>query len=247
MTDVPLVLLHAFPVDARMWHGVREPLSAKTRVITPDQRGLGRTSLPDTGREPSLDDAARDVIALLDKLELDQVILGGCSMGGYLTMAVLRAAPERVAGIVLIDTKAGADADDARDNRLDMARRVEAEGVGWLPDATLPALVGDTTRDERPDVIETLRGLIAGQPPSGVAWAQRAMAARPDSAATLRAADVPALIVVGEEDTLTRVEEAHALVEALPQATLDIVPRAGHLSPMEDPAAVSEAILSWLR
>jgi pimeloyl-ACP methyl ester carboxylesterase len=99
MSNPALVLLHAFPVDARMWDGMRDGLAARTRVITPDQRGLGRSPLPESSREPDLDDAARDVLALLDKLELDRVVLGGCSMGGYLTMAVLRAAPQAEADI----------------------------------------------------------------------------------------------------------------------------------------------------
>lgn len=245
MTQMPLVLLHAFPVDSRMWDGVREPLAARTRLITPDQRGLGRSPLPESDREPSLEDAARDVVALLDKLELDQVVLGGCSMGGYLTMAVLRSAPSRVAGVVLIDTKASADADEARAGRLAMAERVESEGVGFVPDAMLPVLVGSTSRSARPDVVERVRSLVLDQPAAGVAWAQRAMAARPDSTETLRELDVPALVIVGEEDEVTKIEEAHAMVSALPFATLEVIPEAGHLSPVEAPALVAEAILSW--
>ncbi|MPY98575.1 MAG: alpha/beta fold hydrolase [Actinophytocola sp.] len=247
MADLPLVLLHAFPVDARMWDGVREPLAARTRLITPDQRGLGRSPLPDSDRVPTLDDAARDVIALLDRLELDKVVLGGCSMGGYVTMAVLRAAPERVGGIVLMDTKASADTEEASDNRLKMAERVERDGVGWVPDAMLNALLGETTRAERPDVAARVRELIESQSPAGVAWAQRAMAMRPDSTETLRRADVPALVVVGEEDSLTRVEEGRGMVDTLPKATLDVIPSAGHLAPVEQPAAVAEAVLGWLR
>lgn len=247
MTDsLPLVLLHAFPIDARMWDGVREPLAGRRRFITPDQRGLGRSPLPSTDRAPSLDDAAGDVIAMLDKLGLDKVVLGGCSMGGYVTMAVLRAAPERVGGLVLIDTKASADAEDARNNRLAFADRVESEGTGFIADAMLPALVGDTTRADRPEVVAKLRELIAAQPPSGIAWAQRAMAARPDSVDTLREADVPALVLVGEQDTLTRVDEANKMVEALPQATLETIPEAGHLSPLETPEKVAETISNWL-
>lgn len=247
MTDLPLVLLHAFPVDSHMWDGVRAPLTARTRVITPDQRGLGRSPLPTSWREPTLVDAARDVLAMLDRLELEQVVLGGCSMGGYVTMALLRIAPERVAGVVLIDTRVTADADDARAGRLAMADRVDAEGVGFLPDAMLPALLGSTTRAERPDVVARTRELILAQPPAGVAWAQRAMADRADSADVLRELDVPALVVVGEEDELTRLEDAHAMVDLLPHATLDVIPGVGHLSPLEDPAAVAEAVLSWLR
>ncbi|MFJ8914597.1 alpha/beta fold hydrolase [Amycolatopsis sp. NPDC102389] len=242
MKDLPLVLLHAFPVDARMWDAVRAPLSERVRLITPDQRGLGRSPLPETDREPDLDDAARDVIALLDRLELDKVVLGGCSMGGYLTMAVLRLAPERVGGLVFIDTKATADTPEAAQARHDVAARVEAEGTAWMPDAVTPGLLAEKAG---PAVAERLRELITTQPPSGIAWAARAMAARPDSLETLRSADVPALVVVGEEDGLTPLEAANTLVETLPDATLVVLPEAGHLTPLEDPAGVVEAILGW--
>ncbi|MFE5505873.1 alpha/beta fold hydrolase [Amycolatopsis japonica] len=242
MNDLPLVLLHAFPVDARMWDAVRAPLSERLRLITPDQRGLGRSPLPETDREPDLDDAARDVVALLDRLELDKVVLGGCSMGGYLTMAVLRLAPERVGGLVFIDTKATADTPEAAQARHDVAARVEAEGAGWMPEAVTPGLLAEKAR---PEVVERLRELITTQPPSGIAWAARAMAARPDSLETLRSADVPALVVVGEEDGLTPLEAANTLVETLPDARLVVLPEAGHLTPLEDPAGVVEAILGW--
>ncbi|MEU9692227.1 alpha/beta fold hydrolase [Amycolatopsis japonica] len=242
MNALPLVLLHAFPVDARMWDAVRAPLSERLRLITPDQRGLGRSPLPETDREPDLDDAARDVVALLDRLELDKVVLGGCSMGGYLTMAVLRLAPERVGGLVFIDTKATADTPEAAQARHDVAARVEAEGAGWMPEAVTPGLLAEKAR---PEVVERLRELITTQPPSGIAWAARAMAARPDSLETLRSADVPALVVVGEEDGLTPLEAANTLVETLPDATLVVLPEAGHLTPLEDPAGVVEAILGW--
>ncbi|SFH24734.1 Pimeloyl-ACP methyl ester carboxylesterase [Amycolatopsis regifaucium] len=228
-----------------MWDAVRAPLSERLRLITPDQRGLGRSPLPETDREPSLDDAARDVVALLDRLELDKVVLGGCSMGGYLTMAVLRAAPERVGGLVFIDTKATADTPEAAQARHDLAARVEAEGAGRLAETVTPGLLAEKTRADRPEVAERLRALIATQPPSGIAWAARAMAARPDSVETLRWADVPALVVVGEEDGLTPPDAANTLVETLPDATLVVLPEAGHLTPLEDPAGVVEAILGW--
>lgn len=244
----PLVLLHAFPVDARMWDGVRERLAGRTRLITPDQRGLGRTPLPDTDRAPTLDDAARDLLALLDRLELEQVVLGGCSMGGYVTMALLRAAPERVAGLVLIDTKAREDTSEARTSREAMADRVEREGVGdWLVDAVLPGVLGASTRATRPGTVLRTRDLVLAQPAAGVAWAQRAMAARPESFETLRAAEVPALVIVGQEDQLTPRAEAEAMAAALPKATLVEVPRAGHLTPLEAPGAVADAVLDWWR
>ncbi|GAA1203850.1 alpha/beta fold hydrolase [Prauserella alba] len=252
MADLPLVLLHAYPLDARMWNAVRGPLTARTRVITPDQRGMGRSPFPDSdsgrqpGGEPSLDDAARDVVALLDRLDLDRVVLGGCSMGGYLTMAVLRAAPERVGGLVLIDTKAEADTDEARANRLSVADRADAEGVtGWLADAMAPALLSEATREQQPEVEALVRELVDSQPPSGVAWAQRAMAARPDSTDTLRGADVPALVLVGERDGLTPPDAARGMADVLPAARLEAIPEAGHLTPLEAPEAVARAIIDW--
>ncbi|SDX66706.1 Pimeloyl-ACP methyl ester carboxylesterase [Amycolatopsis xylanica] len=229
-----------------MWNAVRAPLAAQIRVITPDQRGLGRSPLPETDREPSLDDAARDVIALLDKLELDQVVLGGCSMGGYLTQAVLRAAPDRVGGLVFIDTKATADAPEAAQARLDQANRAEADGIdGWLADFAMPLMFADATLAERPDLVASTRELIEAQPASGIAWAARAMAARPDSLALLRETDVPTLVLVGEHDKVTPVDQAKLIAEAAPNSTLQVLPDSAHLTPLEVPDLVSRAILEW--
>ncbi|WP_410587907.1 alpha/beta fold hydrolase [Amycolatopsis sp. lyj-23] len=246
MTELPLVLLHAFPLDSRMWNAVREPLASHLRVITADQRGLGRSPLPESPREPSLEDAARDVVALLDRLDLDRVVLGGCSMGGYLAMAVLRLAPERVGGLVLIDTKATPDTPEAARTRLDVAARVEAEGIeGWLAEGNLPTLLSASTREQRPELVETVREIIESQPPAGVAWTALALRTRPDSLDLLRHSEVPALVIVGEEDPITPVAAASEMAEALADATLVVLPDAGHLTPLEDPAGVVEAILSW--
>ncbi|MDQ7804977.1 alpha/beta hydrolase [Amycolatopsis sp. A133] len=246
MTELPLVLLHAFPLDSRMWDAVREPLASHLRVITPDQRGLGRSPLPETDREPSLEDAARDVVALLDRLELDRVVLGGCSMGGYLAMAVLRFAPERVGGLVLIDTKATPDTPEAAQTRLDVAERVDAEGIkGWLAEANLPNLLTESTRAERPEVVETVRAIIEAQPPTGISWTALALRTRPGSLDLLRDSGVPALVIVGEEDPITPVAAASEMAEVMDGATLVVVPGAGHLTPLEAPADVVEAILSW--
>ncbi|WP_072476717.1 alpha/beta fold hydrolase [Amycolatopsis australiensis] len=246
MTELPLVLLHAFPLDSRMWNAVREPLASRVRVITPDQRGLGRSPLPESDREPSLEDAARDVVALLDRLELDRVVLGGCSMGGYLAMAVLRLAPERVGGLVLIDTKAAPDTPEAAQSRLDVAARAEREGTGsWLAEANLPNLLAEATRTRRPELVETVREIIESQPAAGVSWTALALRNRPDSLDLLRRTAVPALVIVGEEDAITPVAAASAMAEVMAGSTLVVLPGAGHLTPLEDPAGVVEAILSW--
>lgn len=243
-SGVPVVLLPAFPFDSRMWDRVRPGLAEHARVITPDPRGFGKT--PFDGAVPDLSVVAADVIALLDRLSLDRVVLGGNSMGGYEAMAVLRAAPERVSGLLLVDTRQSADPPQGKENRLSMAARAEREGVAWLAEETLPVLLGPTTHERRPDVVDTVRRLVSSVSPDAVAWAQRAMAARPDSSGILREADVPALVVHGEEDPLIPVEAARSLAELLPQAELVVLAESGHLPPLEVPSALTSAVSAWL-
>ena len=241
----PLVLLHAFPLSSAMWLEQRNGLSDVARVVTPDLRGFGGSHLDDD--EPSLDAMAADVVAMLDGLGLDRVVLGGLSMGGYVAMSLLRLAPERVEALVLADTKASADAPAARDNRERIARTVvEEASPRVLLDDVLPVLVGETTARERPLVQGRVRALVEGAPPAAVAWAQRAMAARPDSLDTLRATDVPALVVVGEEDAIAPVAEAQAMVDALPQGRLVTVPASGHLTAIETPEPFTGAVREFL-
>jgi len=244
-TGIPLVLLHAYPLDSRMWDGVRPRLAKRARVITPDLRGFGRTPLP-PGDEPSVDVLADDVVALLDELALDRVVLGGCSMGGYVAMAVLRKAAERVDRLVLADTRADADDFDRRAGRLANATRAQEEGIEWLPDTLLPGLFASGTPDRRTELAELVRAMILAQPADGVAWALRAMAERPDSQDVLRAFDRSALVLVGERDALTPPEVVRQLAGLLPAADLVEVPGAGHLTPMEAPDEVAAAIVAWL-
>ncbi|MFT7840128.1 alpha/beta hydrolase [Saccharothrix sp. BKS2] len=232
MNSSPLVLLHAFPFDARMWDDARDLL----KPITFDQRGGDRS--------PDLVVIADDVVALLDERGIERAVLGGCSMGGYVAMAVLRRHPDRVAGLVLADTRAGADTEEARANRLAMAARVEAEGVGWVPDAVLAGLLGPS-----PDaaVVERARELVLAQDPAEVAWAQRAMAARSDSTDVLAAADVPALVLVGEHDALTPPALARELAGVLRRGEYVELAGVGHLTPLEAPDAFASAVLEWRR
>jgi pimeloyl-ACP methyl ester carboxylesterase len=230
MESAPLVLLHAFPLDSRMWDGVRDLL----KPITPEQRGGDRS--------PDLMVVADDVLRLLDERGIERAVVGGCSMGGYVAMAVLRRDPSRVAGLVLADTRVGADADGARANRLAMAARVEAEGIGWVPDTVVGGLLGPAADAA---VVERVRELILGQDPAEVAWAQRAMAVRPDSTDVLASADVPALVLVGEHDALTPPALARELAAVLRQGEYVEVAKAGHLTPVEAPDAFASAVLDW--
>ncbi|WP_460395754.1 alpha/beta fold hydrolase [Actinophytocola sediminis] len=240
MSD-PVVLLHAFPLDSRMWDGLRPALGS--RLVTPDLPGFGGAPAPVA---PSLAAAAAAVLASLDERGVSRAVFGGCSMGGYVALAVLRAAPARVSGLVLVNTKASADSARARENRFAMAERIDAEGTGWLPDAMRTGLLGATTLAHRPAVEARVRSLIAAQPAAAVAWAQRAMADRPDSVELLAGSGVPALIVRGVEDTMIPAEEAEVMASALAGSTSVELAGVGHLAPLEDPAHVADTLTGWL-
>ena len=237
----PLVLLHAFPLTSAMWEPQVAGLAGVARVVTPDLRGFGGS--PPGADEPSLDHAADDVAALLDRLGLGPVVLGGLSMGGYVAMAFLRRHPGRVAGLLLADTKAGADPAAARDNRLRIADRLDADlSPAVLVEDVLPGLLGETTAAERPEVVARVRAMVGSAPPAAAAWAQRAMAARPDSLDVLRGVDVPALVLRGAEDALSGPADVAAMADALPQGRLETLPRAGHLTALEVPDEVVRAV-----
>ncbi len=238
---LPVVLLHAFPLSSAMWLDQRNDLADTCRVITPDLRGFGGSQLGFD--EPSLDVMADDVASLLDRLDLSKVLLGGLSMGGYVAMAFLRRHQGRVSALLLADTKATADAQPAKDKRRRIASTLDEDGSAQvLVDEVLPSLIGATTKREQPLVQGRVRALVEAAPPQAAAWAQRAMADRPDSLDTLRAADVPAVVILGEEDELASRADGEAMVDALPQGRLVMVPGAGHLSAVEAPDAFSTAV-----
>jgi pimeloyl-ACP methyl ester carboxylesterase len=242
---IPLVLLHAFPLSGRMWANQRAALSDSCRVITPDLRGFGRS--PAGSGEPNLEAMADDVDALLDRLDLPSVVLGGLSMGGYVAMAFLRKYPQRIAALVLADTKATPDTSLARTNREKLARTVTDSGtVEALYDQVMPTLTGRSTKGHRPEVVAEVRGLIGDATPSGVAWAARAMAARQDSTDLLASVTVPTLVIVGDEDQITPVSDAEAMADALPKVTLARLMAAGHLSAMEDARAFNAAVRDFV-
>lgn len=224
----PLLLLHAFPLSGKMW----EPQTdIGRRLIIPDLSGFGSSEpTPEICR---MTDFAEDAAALLDHLGIERVVLGGLSMGGYAALAFAEKYPERLSGLVLADTRAGADSPEARDKRLAAARDVLEKGSGILVETTVPKLLGAATRSRRPDLVKQVGQWITEAPPAGVAAAQRGMAERPDRSAVLPRIAVPTLILVGEEDELTPPEESRRMAEAIPGARLEILQGAGHLSNLE--------------
>ena len=245
-----VVLLHAFPFDRHVWDGVVDALAdADWDVVVPDLRGFGESSYGEDGPddEPSLTWMARDVLSILDRLGVSAAVFAGISMGGYVAMEIVRQDPARIAGIALVDTKATADSDEARANRLKVAEQVESSGsTDALARAMVPTLVGATSQEDRPDVVARVKAWIAAADPHAVAWAQRAMAVRPDSLADLASLAVPALVVWGAEDGMSPRAEQELMVDALRDARLVVVTESGHLSTVEAPDQVADALVTFL-
>ncbi len=241
---LPVVLLHAFPVNRGMWASQRETLAARYRVITPDFRGHGESGLAD--EDSTMERLAEDIAGLLDDLKLERVVLGGLSMGGYAAFAFLRRHAGRVAALILAGTRAGADSEDGRKARHDNAALAEKEGAGVIAERLLPKLLGATTQTNKPEVVAAVRAMILSTPPAGIARALRGMAARPNSTPLLGYIGVPTLILVGEEDTLTPPAESEAMAKAIPGAALVNIPAAGHLANLEQPAAFTRALEDFL-
>ncbi|MFI6810997.1 alpha/beta fold hydrolase [Nonomuraea sp. NPDC050328] len=245
-SGLPVVLLHAFPLSSAMWLAQREGLAATCRVLTPDLRGFGGSRL-EPADEPSLDLMADDVAELLDREGIEQAVVGGLSMGGYVTMAFCRRHADRLLGVILADTKAAPDTEQARANRERIAGEVVATGTDVLLSDVLPALVGPTTKQRRAMVHGRVRELVRSAPPAAVAWAQRAMAARPDSFETLAALKAPALVIVGDEDELAPPADAEAMARAAGDTRLRVIEKAGHLSAVEQPEAFNAAVADFVR
>ncbi len=239
---MPLVLLHGFPVDSRMWEAAAAQLPGDRAVLGVDLPGLGRSADAGLPTEPALEAAADAVAQALAARGVDYAIVAGLSMGGYVALALLERHPGVVAGLGLLDTKSTADDEDARVNRLRIADAVEATGS---VEEVLPmgaALLGESTRAARPTLAATLTAWIEEQQPAGVAWSQRAMAARPDRSDLLREFQGPAMVLVGDEDQVTPAAVAEEMAAALPAGKLVVVVRSGHMSAIEDPAAVAAAL-----
>lgn len=239
-----VLLLHAFPLGMALWDAQAEALAARHRVVRFDARGFG-ASPPGDG-PLTMERIADDAAALLDHLGLSRAAVCGLSMGGYAALAMVRRHADRLRALVLCDTRQGADAAEARRQRAELAEKVLREGSSAAAEATVPKLLGKTTHEQRPEVVARVRRIIEGNPPRGIANALYGLAGRADSSATLREVRVPTLVICGEEDALTPVAEAEALRDGIAGSRLEVIPRAGHLSCIEDPARFNSALEPFL-
>lgn len=242
-----LVLLHAFPLSASMWRQQLWAAPSGWRFLAPDFRGFGPEASLEVGNgAPSIDDFARDVVDFLNALSIDQAVVAGLSMGGYAAFAVLRRAPERVAGLVLADTRATADSPEGRAGRLAMIERLDQVGVAALAEEMLPRLLGATTREQQPDLAPVIRRLILENSVQTVRAAILRMLSRPDSTGLLREISCPTLIVVGDQDALTPIPESQFMYERIDGANVEVLPQVGHMSNMEQPLGFNQALNGFL-
>ncbi len=241
----PVLLVHAFPLNARMWEPQLESLGDRWRLIAPDLMGFGGSDAPEDASGYSVDSFAGDLKAVLDELGIDKVVLAGLSLGGYVALAFLRKYRAAVSALVLADTRAEADAPEAIEKRTNQQGIVREQGPGALTDGLIGALLGEPTREKKPDVVETVRGLM-DNPAAGYVGALEAMKGRPDSTPDLASIDVPTLIVVGENDTLTPPELSRKMHEHIGGSRLVVIPEAGHLSNLEAPDAFNRALETFL-
>lgn len=243
-TGLPIVFLHAFPLNRTMWAAQEEALSPRHRVVTIDLRGHGESDAPLW--HYTLDQAADDVRALLDHLSILQAVFVGLSMGGYILFAFYRKHADRVKGLILADTRAQADTPEGRIGRFQMAQIAYNDGSAAIADIMIPKLLSPGTIRSNPALVRNVRSMIEGNQISGIAGDLMAMAERPDSVSLLPQITCPTQIIVGELDVATPPHDSKLMADQVPGARLTIVPGAGHLSNLEQPETFNQILGAFI-
>ncbi len=243
-SGAPLVLVHGHPFNRSMWSDQVETFASTFRVIVPDLRGYGETTV--TPGKVTMEDMAGDLAALLDALAIDRVILGGLSMGGQIVFEFYRQFPSRVRALLLADTQPQAETEQGRIARYTTAQRVLDHGMAPLADESLPKLLAAQTFAEHPDVVDKVRQMIIGTNPEGAAAAMRGRAERRDYTALLSEITVPTLIVVGSEDVYTPVSDAELMHRKIAGSRLVVFEGVGHMPNMERPSEFNATLKQFL-
>jgi pimeloyl-ACP methyl ester carboxylesterase len=238
-----LILLHGFPLHAGMWSALHETTPHGWTLVTPDLRNLGDSKGPPA---VSLDDHASDVLALMRHLGCEDAVVGGLSMGGYVTLAVHRMAPQRCRALVLADTRAEPDDDEAKANRVRLQAAARERGPLAVLDAMLPKLVGPAAQ-QAGTVPAQLKDLTRTNTADGVVDALEALKTRPDARPGLAGVQCPTLVMVGADDALTPPSAAESLRDGIAGASLVVIPEAGHMANLEQPVPFALALWSFLR
>ncbi|MEW6337913.1 MAG: alpha/beta fold hydrolase [Acidobacteriota bacterium] len=242
---VPLLLIHGFPLSSEIWRPIRPALEQVARVITPDLRGFGESDAE--GGDYDVRSYTTDVIALLDLLGIERAVIGGHSMGGYIAQRCAAEHRERLLGLLLVSTRASGDGQEARARRNAAIDHIRRQGSAEFLASFVPKLIGPSTRERAPRFADELASLAAEVPDHVLIGCLAGMRDRPDFTADLPGIDVPALVLVGDEDSVTPLEDARLMAQLLPRATLAVIPGAGHTPSIERPIATSEAIARFVR
>lgn len=244
-SGVPLLLIHGFPLNREMWRPQIETLSTTARVIALDLRGHGQS--PPTEGPYSMDLLADDCAGVLEALKVDQpVVVCGLSMGGYVSLAFFRRRPEKVSGMILASTRAGADSVEAKINRDKAALLVENNGTQSVIDSMLPIIMAPQTYREKPELVSQVAGIMEKTSTSGMVSAFKGMKTRPDSTPTLGQIKVPTLIIHGADDQIVPLSDSEAMHTAISDSRLEVIPDAGHLPNLEQAQLFNRAVESFL-
>lgn len=243
-SGLPIIFLHAFPLNRTMWAEQENQFSSQFRVVTIDLRGHGESDAPLW--RYTLDQAADDVIGLLDHLSIRQAVFVGLSMGGYILFALYRKYSDRVKGLVLADTRAQVDTAEGKEARFQMAQTAYQKGPSAIADIMIPKLLSPATVQTNPGLVRHVRTMIEGNQISGIAGDLMAMAERPDSITLLKHITCPTQIIVGELDLPTPPSDAKLMADRIPNARLAIIPVAAHLSNLEKPDAFNNTVREFI-
>jgi 3-oxoadipate enol-lactonase len=241
-----LLLVHGFPLDHQMWRHQLDGFASEYRVIAPDLRGFGQSIV--TPGVVTMQRFANDLAALLNELEVrEPITLCGLSMGGYIAWQFAKLHRQRLGKLVLCDTRAAADTAEAAKARLDNAQKVLAEGPQAIVDGMVARLFAQQTITEQPDLVKAQREIMLGTKPEAIAAALRGLAEREDFSGRLAEFDVPTLVICGEHDAIIPPEEMQSIATGLPKGTFALIAEAGHMAPLEQPAAVNQALRAFLQ
>jgi 3-oxoadipate enol-lactonase len=240
----PVVLLHPFPAQHEFWNPIVSVLSTRYRLILPDLRGHGDSEV---GQGPaSMERHVFDLARLLDADGIGKAAFVGVSIGGYILFEFWRRFRARVNTLVICDSRPQADTAEARTNRLKAAADVLEHGAGPFIESMIPKLIGRTTLATRPDLVDGARRMMNKMSPQAINLVQRGMAERPDSVADLKSIDVPALIVIGDEDIISTPADGELMRQHITGSQLKVIPKAGHYAPWEQPEAVGIVLRQFL-
>lgn len=239
-----VVLIHGYPFNRSLWTEQIEALTSRFRVVTPDLRGFGESDSSDG--PVTMNRMAQDVAELMDQLGIEQAVIGGLSMGGYVALAFVKQFPSRVKALVLADTRAQADTEEGKQTRHQQAEKALSEGMAGIADAMLPKLLTPDTVSKRPEVVKRVRDMMLRTKPQGAASALLGMAERDDHSEFISTIRVPTMIVVGREDALTPLADSEKMQSKIAPSRLVVIENAGHVSNLEQTEQFNFALIRFL-